>query len=130
MARSLGPRHVRKQVRSLFSGSSSVSVPGGYPKLSQVAARRSRAAGPRQPRDRAGFVLAAAGLTRGLNRNHNRVLKDIFKGAATAAPSPLTGGSKCSRSPTPCASRTLAWSALTISKHSTQQGSADSIRRT
>ena len=62
MARSLGPRHVRKQVRSLFSGSSSVSVPGGYPKLSQVAARRSRAAGPRRPRDRAGFVLAAAGL--------------------------------------------------------------------
>jgi len=31
-------------------------------------------------------------LTRGLNRNHNRVLKDIFKGAATAAtarPGPL-----------------------------------------
>src|SRR3989441_4582888 len=25
-------------------------------------------------------------LTRGLNRNHNRVLKDVFKGAATAAP--------------------------------------------
>src|SRR5205823_6795623 len=24
-------------------------------------------------------------LTRGLNRNHNRVLKDVFKGAATAA---------------------------------------------
>jgi len=31
-------------------------------------------------------------LTRGLNRNHNRVLKDVFKGAATAAtarPGPL-----------------------------------------
>jgi transposase len=26
-----------------------------------------------------------APLTRGLNRNHNRVLKDVFKGAATAA---------------------------------------------
>jgi transposase len=24
-------------------------------------------------------------MTRGLNRNHNRVLKDVFKGAATAA---------------------------------------------
>jgi hypothetical protein len=33
-----------------------------------------------------------APLTRGLNRNHNRVLKDVFKGAATAAtarPGPL-----------------------------------------
>ena len=33
-----------------------------------------------------------APLTRGLNRNHNHVLKDVFKGAATAAtarPSPL-----------------------------------------
>lgn len=33
-----------------------------------------------------------APMTRGLNRNHNRVLKDIFKGAATAAtsrPGPL-----------------------------------------
>jgi hypothetical protein len=31
-------------------------------------------------------------MTRGLNRNHNRVLKDVFKGAATAAtarPGPL-----------------------------------------
>jgi transposase len=31
-------------------------------------------------------------LTRGLNRNHNRILKDVFKGAATAAtarPGPL-----------------------------------------
>lgn len=28
-----------------------------------------------------------APLTRGLNRNHNRVLKDVFKGAATAAAS-------------------------------------------
>ena len=31
-------------------------------------------------------------LTRGLNRNHNRVVKDVFKGAATAAatrPGPL-----------------------------------------
>src|SRR5438093_11873518 len=26
-----------------------------------------------------------APMTRGLNRNHNRVLKDVFKGAATAA---------------------------------------------
>jgi transposase len=26
-----------------------------------------------------------APLTRGLNRNHNRILKDVFKGAATAA---------------------------------------------
>ena len=25
-------------------------------------------------------------MTRGLNRNHNRVLKNVFKGAATAAP--------------------------------------------
>jgi hypothetical protein len=33
-----------------------------------------------------------APLTRGLNRNHNPVLKDVFKGAATAAesrPGPL-----------------------------------------
>ena len=33
-----------------------------------------------------------APMTRGLNRNHNRVLKDVFKGAATAAtarPGPL-----------------------------------------
>jgi hypothetical protein len=33
-----------------------------------------------------------APLTRGLNRNHNRILKDVFKGAATAAtgqPGPL-----------------------------------------
>ena len=33
-----------------------------------------------------------APLTRGLNRNHNRMLKDVFKGAATAAtarPGPL-----------------------------------------
>ena len=33
-----------------------------------------------------------APLTRGLNRNHNRLLKDVFKGAATAAtarPGPL-----------------------------------------
>ena len=33
-------------------------------------------------------------MTRGLNRNHNRVLKDVFKGAATAAtarPGPLRG---------------------------------------
>jgi hypothetical protein len=33
-----------------------------------------------------------APLTRGLNPNHNRVLKDVFKGAATAAtgrPGPL-----------------------------------------
>ena len=33
-----------------------------------------------------------APLTRGLNRNYNRVLKDVFKGAATAAasqPGPL-----------------------------------------
>ena len=33
-----------------------------------------------------------APLTRGLNRNHNRVLKDVFKSAATAAtarPGPL-----------------------------------------
>ncbi len=33
-----------------------------------------------------------APLTRGLNRNHNRVLKDVFKGAASAAttrPGPL-----------------------------------------
>ena len=33
-----------------------------------------------------------APLTRGLNRNHNRVLKDVFKGAAAAAtarPGPL-----------------------------------------
>jgi len=33
-----------------------------------------------------------APLTRGLNQNHNRVLKDVFKGAATAAtarPGPL-----------------------------------------
>ncbi len=29
-----------------------------------------------------------APLTRGLNRNHNRVLKDVFKGAATAATAP------------------------------------------
>jgi hypothetical protein len=31
-------------------------------------------------------------MTRGLNRNHNRVMKDLFKGAATAAtgrPGPL-----------------------------------------
>jgi hypothetical protein len=31
-------------------------------------------------------------MTRGLNRNHNRLLKDVFKGAATAAtgrPGPL-----------------------------------------
>ena len=36
-----------------------------------------------------------APLTRGLNRNHNRVLKDVFKGAATAAkarPGPLQDG--------------------------------------
>jgi len=26
-----------------------------------------------------------APMTRGLNRNHNRILKDVFKGAATAA---------------------------------------------
>lgn len=26
-------------------------------------------------------------MTRGLNRNHNRVVKDVFKGAATAAAS-------------------------------------------
>lgn len=35
---------------------------------------------------------ARSPLTRGLNRNHNRVLKDVFKGAATAAtgrPGPL-----------------------------------------
>ena len=33
-----------------------------------------------------------APMTRGLNRNHNRVMKDLFKGAATAAtgrPGPL-----------------------------------------
>ena len=33
-----------------------------------------------------------APLTRGLNRHHNRILKDVFKGAATAAsarPGPL-----------------------------------------
>jgi hypothetical protein len=33
-----------------------------------------------------------APMTRGLNRNHNRVVKDVFKGAATAAtgrPGPL-----------------------------------------
>ena len=35
---------------------------------------------------------AAPPLTRGLNRNHNRILKNVFKGAATAAtarPGPL-----------------------------------------
>jgi transposase len=36
--------------------------------------------GPRAVRRRRRFVM-----TRGLNRNHNRVLKDVFKGAATAA---------------------------------------------
>jgi len=38
--------------------------------------------GPRAVRRRRRFVM-----TRGLNRNHNRVLKDVFKGAATAAAS-------------------------------------------
>jgi transposase len=51
-------------------------------------------------RSSADYVISAgqpvrrrrAPLTRGLNRNHNRVLKDVFKGAATAAtarPGPL-----------------------------------------
>jgi transposase len=51
-------------------------------------------------RSSADYVLVAgrpvrrrrAPLTRGLNRNHNRILKDVFKGAATAAtarPGPL-----------------------------------------
>ena len=38
--------------------------------------------GPRAVRRRRRFVM-----TRGLNRNHNRVLKDVFKGAATGAAS-------------------------------------------
>ncbi len=51
----------------------------GLAVVTRTSAEYERA-GPRAVRRRRAVVM-----TRGLNRNHNRVLKDVFKGAATAA---------------------------------------------